>query len=79
MSCMIHASLFLYVSYMCIMFLSVLVMTREVLLEECITVLDIREKVKQMHGKSFSKEAKGRKIAHGHDRLGLSRGRGHEP
>ena len=46
MSCMIHVSLFLYVSYMCIMFLPVVVMTREILLEECISVMDIREKVK---------------------------------
>lgn len=44
MSCMIHVSLFLYVSYMCTMFLPVVVMTRDILLEECISVMDIREK-----------------------------------
>ena len=44
MSCMIHVSLVLYVSYMCTVILSVVVMTREVLPEECISVMDIRGK-----------------------------------
>ena len=78
MSCMIHVSLFLYVSYMCAMFLPVVVMTREILLEECISVMDIREKVKTNAWKRLLEGGKReeRNPAHGHDRLGLSRGRG---
>lgn len=78
MSCMIHVSLFfLYESYMCIMFLPVVVMTREILLEEYLSHGYKGKRLFECMEKASGRRQKTRRnSAHGHDRLGLSRGRG---